>query len=108
MLGGEPQALLGQYPDATFDAILTDPGAGRSDEVSGWVRQVPGPKIWQELLRVTKPGGHAAVFANRRHSHKLAWFAEEAGWEIRQSILDDIMAGAAGKDARCVEWVTRA
>jgi len=32
----------------------------------------------------------------------LGWASEEAGWEIRKSILDDILAAAAGKSARCV------
>jgi phosphoglycerate dehydrogenase-like enzyme len=32
----------------------------------------------------------------------MAWASEEAGWEIRQSILNDIMAFAEGKPARCV------
>ena len=31
-----------------------------------------------------------------------AWASEEAGWEIRKSILDDIMAFNQGKPARCV------
>jgi D-3-phosphoglycerate dehydrogenase len=32
----------------------------------------------------------------------IGWASEEAGQEIRQSILNDILAGAAGRDARCV------
>jgi len=32
----------------------------------------------------------------------IAWASEEAGWEIRQSILDDILAAAEGRPARCV------
>ena len=32
----------------------------------------------------------------------IAWASEEAGWEIRQSILDDIFAAAEGRPARCV------
>lgn len=31
-----------------------------------------------------------------------AWASEEAGWEIRQSILDDIIAFSEGRPARCV------
>jgi D-3-phosphoglycerate dehydrogenase len=31
-----------------------------------------------------------------------AWASEEAGWEIRKSILDDIFAVAQGRPARCV------
>lgn len=32
----------------------------------------------------------------------IAWASEEAGWEIRRSILDDILAGAAGRPPRCL------
>jgi len=32
----------------------------------------------------------------------IGWASEEAGWEIRQSILDDILAADEGRDARCV------
>ncbi len=32
----------------------------------------------------------------------LGWASEEAGWEIRRSILDDILAAAQGRPARCV------
>jgi len=32
----------------------------------------------------------------------LGWASEEAGWEIRKSILDDILAAAEGKPARCM------
>jgi D-3-phosphoglycerate dehydrogenase len=32
----------------------------------------------------------------------IGWASEEAGWEIRQSILDDIFAAAQGRPARCI------
>lgn len=32
----------------------------------------------------------------------ISWASEEAGWEIRRSILDDIIACSQGKPARCV------
>jgi D-3-phosphoglycerate dehydrogenase / 2-oxoglutarate reductase len=32
----------------------------------------------------------------------IGWASEEAGWEIRKSILADIMAASEGKAARCV------
>ncbi len=32
----------------------------------------------------------------------IGWASVEAGWEIRKSILDDILAVAAGKPARCL------
>lgn len=35
-------------------------------------------------------------------SPHIGWASEEAGWEIRRSILDDLLAVAAGRPARCV------
>lgn len=35
-------------------------------------------------------------------SPHLGWASEEAGWEIRESILNDILAASEGKPARCV------
>jgi D-3-phosphoglycerate dehydrogenase / 2-oxoglutarate reductase len=32
----------------------------------------------------------------------IGWASEEAGWEIRESILNDILAAAEGKSSRCV------
>ena len=32
----------------------------------------------------------------------MAWASEEASWEIRRNILDDILAFAEGKPARCI------
>ena len=32
----------------------------------------------------------------------IGWASEEAGWEIRRSILDDILAAAQGRPARCI------
>jgi len=32
----------------------------------------------------------------------IGWASEEAGWEIRRSILDDILAASQGRPARCV------
>jgi len=32
----------------------------------------------------------------------IGWASEEAGWEIRESIMNDILAHAQGKSARCI------
>ena len=32
----------------------------------------------------------------------IAWASEEAGWEIRKSIMNDILAHAQGQNARCI------
>ena len=35
-------------------------------------------------------------------SPHMGWASEEAGWEIRESILSDIISASQGKSARCV------
>ncbi len=32
----------------------------------------------------------------------IGWASEEAGWEIRKSIIDDVLAHAQGRPARCI------
>lgn len=73
--------------DASIDAIITDPGVGDSTDQDGWWRQVPGVGFWSDLLRVAKPGTHMFVFAGRRTWHRLAMCAEDAGWELRDSLM---------------------
>lgn len=48
----------------------------------GWLTQ-----IMSECLRILKPGGHALVWSLPRTSHWTATALEEAGFEIRDSIL---------------------
>ncbi len=47
-----------------------------------------------EALRVLKPGGHLLAFGGSRTFHRLACAIEDAGFEIRDSILN-----AGGGDA---------
>ena len=45
-------------------------------------------RLWAaECLRVLKPGGHLLAFGGTRTSHRLACAIEDAGFEIRDSIL---------------------
>lgn len=43
-------------------------------------------EIWQECLRVLKPGGHLIAFGGTRTYHRLACAIEDAGFEIRDQI----------------------
>lgn len=45
------------------------------------------PETWAEVLRVAKPGAHLMAFGGSRTFHRLACAIEDAGWEIRDSIL---------------------
>jgi DNA modification methylase len=42
--------------------------------------------VWQECLRVLKPGGHVLAFGGSRTWHRLAVAVEDAGFELRDSI----------------------
>lgn len=43
--------------------------------------------IFEEALRVAKPGAHLLCFGGTRTFHRMACAIEDAGWEIRDSIL---------------------
>jgi len=73
--------------DDCIDAIITDPGGQDGKDVDGWWRKVPGVGFWGDVLRVAKPGAHMCVFAGRRTWHRVAICAEDAGWELRDTVM---------------------
>jgi site-specific DNA-methyltransferase (adenine-specific) len=46
------------------------------------------PETWAEVLRVLKPGGHLVAFSGTRTYHRMAVAIEDAGFEVRDRILD--------------------
>ena len=46
------------------------------------------PEFWFEVLRVLKPGGYLIAMGGTRTYHRLAVAVEDAGFEIRDSILE--------------------
>lgn len=100
-------------PDNSVDAIVTDPPYGLSnttpDKVADtivrwasgdrehvpegrgfmgrpWDAFVPPPAVWDECLRVLKPGGHMAVFAGSRTQDLMGLSIRLAGFELRDSL----------------------
>ena len=43
-------------------------------------------RLWREVLRVLKPGGHLLAFGGCRTYHRMACAIEDAGFEIRDSV----------------------
>ena len=78
--------VLKTFQDNSFDAIVTDPPYGVSFMGKKWDHSVPSVKIWEECLRVLKPGGHLLAFAGTRTQHRMAARIEDAGFEIRDMI----------------------
>lgn len=111
---GDSLHILPTLPDASIDAIVTDPPYGLSDlppaaitqAITAWTtgdrthvpngkggfmgqdwdRFVPPPGLWDECFRVLKPGGHLAAFAGARTVDLMGLSIRLAGFEIRDSI----------------------
>jgi DNA modification methylase len=44
-------------------------------------------ELWAEVFRVLKPGGHVLAFGGTRTQHRLVCAIEDAGFEIRDTIM---------------------
>ena len=105
---------LKKIPDNSVDSIVTDPPYGLSntkpqqvaDVLKAWVTGdtvsvpakkggfmgkdwdsfVPPPAVWEECMRVLKPGGHMAVFAGTRTQDLMGLSIRLAGFEIRDQL----------------------
>ena len=82
-------AAMKEMPENSVDSIVTDPPyelgfMGKSWDSSGIAFNV---EVWQEALRVLKPGGHLLAFSGSRTYHRMAVAIEDAGFEIRDQIM---------------------
>ena len=83
---GSCEEVLRTMPDNSVDSIVTDPPYGLAFMGKKWDYDVPSVEIWEECLRVLKPGGHLTAFAGTRTQHRMAVRIEDAGFEIRDMI----------------------
>src|SRR5450759_2868890 len=101
VIEGDCLQVLATLPDSCVDALVTDPPAAISFMNSGWDSDRGGRDAWvawmtdvlRESLRVVKPGGYALVWSLPRTSHWTGWALEEAGWEIRDSVIHVFLQG---------------
>ena len=95
---GDSLDKLKELDDNSVDSIVTDPPYGLSaaknsgNKSTGgfmgkkWDYDVPSVEMWEECLRVLKPGGYLLSFAGTRTQHRMAVIIEDAGFEIRDMI----------------------
>ena len=83
---GDCLEVLATLPDNSVDSIVTDPPYGLSFMGKKWDYDVPSVAIWEQCLRVLKPGSHLLAFAGTRTQHRMACRIEDAGFEIRDMI----------------------
>jgi len=77
---------LKDLDDNSVDSIVTDPPYGIDFMGKKWDYDVPSTEIWEQALRVLKPGGYLLAFAGTRTQHRMAVRIEDAGFEIRDMI----------------------
>ena len=83
---GDCLEVMKTFPDNCIDSIVTDPPYGISFMGKKWDYDVPSVEIWQEALRVLKPGGHILCACGTRTQHRMAVNLEDAGFEIRDIV----------------------
>lgn len=78
---------MSRMADNSIDSIVTDAPYGLKFMGKKWDYQVPSVQTFQELLRVAKPGAILLCFGGSRTFHRMAINIEDAGWELRDTIM---------------------
>jgi predicted RNA methylase len=93
LYAGDCIEVMARMPEASVDAIVTDPPYGLEFMGKDWdgFGTPLGFQTWseawaREAFRVLKPGGHLLAFAGTRTYHRMASGVEDAGFEIRDCI----------------------
>lgn len=76
--------------DNSVDSIVCDPPYLLGFMGKAWdaADGIAGkPDVWREALRVLKPGGHLLAFGAPRTNHRMVTAIEDAGFEIRDSVM---------------------
>lgn len=87
IITGDVKQVLQNMGEATFDACFCDPPYGLNFMNQTWDHGVPPADVWQEVLRVLKPGAFLLAFGGTRTQHRLTCAIEDAGFEIRDCIM---------------------
>ena len=86
---GDMTKVLDELPENSVGSIVTDPPyeigfMGKSWDSSGIAFQ---KLTWEKCLRVLKPGGYLLAFGGARTFHRIACAIEDAGFEIRDTVM---------------------
>lgn len=86
---GDCIEVMKKLDDNSVDAIITDPPYELGFMGKQWDRKGIAFKVetWKECLRVLKAGGYLLSFGGTRTYHRMVCGIEDAGFEIRDTIM---------------------
>lgn len=89
VFAGDCTEILPTLDADSVDAVVTDAPyelgfMGKGWDAAGVAYSVP---MWRECLRVLKPGGYLLSFGGTRTYHRMACAVEDAGFDIRDTIM---------------------
>jgi len=89
ILQGDCIEEMKKLEDNSIDAIITDPPYELGFMGKGWdgTGIAYNVDLWKEALRVLKSGGFLLSFGGTRTYHRMAVAIEDAGFEIRDTIM---------------------
>lgn len=81
--------MLDEIKENSIDSIVTDPPYELNFMNKGWDSSGIAfqKETWEKCLKVLKPGGHLLAFGGSRTFHRIACAIEDAGFEIRDTIM---------------------
>jgi len=84
ILQGDSAKLLRSVPKDSVSAIVTDPPYGWSFMGKNWDATLPPREVFEQCLRVLKPGARAFIFCgNRGDTHwRMLQMLEEVGFDV--------------------------
>lgn len=89
VIEGDCREVMATLEPESVDAIVTDPPYELGFMGKGWDSAGVSFAVetWAAAYRVLKPGGHLLAFGGTRTYHRIAVAIEDAGFEIRDSML---------------------
>jgi len=79
LYNGDSLEILKGFESNSIDSVVTDPPYGLSFMGKDWDKALPPIEIWQECIRVLKPGGYLVAMSASRTYHRLAVQLEDLG-----------------------------
>lgn len=86
---GKMQDVLSTFEENSIDSIVCDPPYELNFMNKGWDNSGVAfkPDTWEHCFKVLKEGGYLLAFGGTRTFHRIACAIEDAGFEIRDTIM---------------------